>query len=102
MILREGTITVLFVDSKGQMLVGTNDNGISVIEGEEVISTLSEKEGLPSDSVRCFAETSDGLYYIGSAADLAVAKQLEDGSLQIIKVLKWENPLSLQNPKENK
>ena len=81
------TVRCLFVDSKGQMLVGTNDNGISVIEGEEVISTLSEKEGLPSDSVRCFAETSDGLYYIGSAADLAVAKQLEDGSLQIIKVI---------------
>ena len=81
------TVRCLFVDSKGQMLVGTNDNGISVIESEEVISTLSEKDGLPSDSVRCFTETSTGLYYIGTAADLAVAQQSEDGTLKILKVI---------------
>ena len=80
------TVRCLYVDSKGQMFVGTNDNGLSIIENEEVKTTLSEKEGLPSDSVRCIAESSDGLYYIGTSAELA-AVVYDDNKLKVKKII---------------
>ena len=72
------TVRCLFVDEDGRMFVGTNDNGLSIIINEEIANVLTEKNGLPSDSVRCITSSSDGLYYVGTSAQLAVV-EINDG-----------------------
>ena len=72
------TVRCLFVDEEGRMFVGTNDNGVSILINEEITNVLTEKNGLPSDSVRCITSSSDGLYYIGTSAQLAVV-EINDG-----------------------
>ncbi len=55
----------LFEDSRGRLWVGTNDNGaVMLSDGESTHYTY--KEGLPSSSIRGFAEGADGTVYIGS------------------------------------
>ena len=53
----------LFEDSKGRIWVATNDNGVVVLDGEER-THISYKEGLPSSSVRIFAEDQNGDVYV--------------------------------------
>ena len=72
------TVRCLYVDGDGRMLVGTNDNGLSIIINEEIQNVLTEKNGLPSDSVRCITCAADGMYYVGTAAELAVV-EINDG-----------------------
>ncbi len=55
----------LFEDSKGRIWVGTNDNGVVIIDGN-IKSHLTYKEGLPSSSIRTFAEDGEGNVYIGT------------------------------------
>lgn len=57
----------LFEDSKGRIWVGTNDNGVVVIDGDE-FKHYSYKEGLPSSSIRCFAEDDKADVYIGTTS----------------------------------
>ena len=56
---------VIFEDSAGRIWVGTNDNGVVVIDGNEK-KHFTYKDGLPSSSIRSFAEDSEGRIYIGS------------------------------------
>ncbi|MCR5673965.1 MAG: response regulator [Lachnospiraceae bacterium] len=56
---------VMFEDSIGRIWVGTNDNGIVMLEGQTSVR-YTYKDGLPSSSIRSFAESSDGVIYIGS------------------------------------
>ena len=68
------TVRCLYADEYGKLLVGTNDNGFSVIENEEVACVCTEKDGLPADSIRCITSTGNGVYYIGTTAELAVVE----------------------------
>lgn len=68
------TVRCLYADEDDRLLVGTNDNGFSVIENEEVICVLTEKSGLPADSVRCLTGVGNNIYYIGTSAELAVVE----------------------------
>ena len=79
------TVRCLYVDGDGRMLVGTNDNGLSIIINEEIQNVLTEKNGLPSDSVRCITSAADGMYYVGTAAELAVV-EINDG-IRIKKII---------------
>lgn len=72
------TVRCLYVDADGRLLVGTNDNGLSIIINENVTNVLTEKNGLPSDSVRCIVSAADGMYYVGTTAELAVV-EINDG-----------------------
>lgn len=72
------TVRCLYVDDEGRLFVGTNDNGLSILINEEITDVLTEKNGLPSDSVRCITSASDGRYYIGTSAELAVV-EINDG-----------------------
>lgn len=72
------TVRCLYVDDDGRLFVGTNDNGLSILINEEITDVLTEKNGLPSDSVRCITSASDGKYYIGTSAELAVV-EINDG-----------------------
>ncbi|MBO4373631.1 MAG: response regulator [Lachnospiraceae bacterium] len=57
----------LFEDSLGRIWVGTNDNGIVVTDGEKN-THITYKEGLPSSSIRAFAEDNEGKIYAGTTA----------------------------------
>lgn len=59
----------LFEDSKGRVWVGTNDNGVVVIDGNER-TQLTYKEGLPASSIRVFAEDAEGNVFIGTTAGI--------------------------------
>lgn len=57
----------LFEDSQGRIWIGTNDNGVVVLDhGDD--THLTYKEGLPSSSIRSFAEDEEGNIYIGTTA----------------------------------
>ena len=56
----------MFQDSKKRIWVGTNDNGVVLMDGDERIR-FTYKEGLRSSSVRAIAEDTDGTVYIGTA-----------------------------------
>ncbi len=60
----------IFEDHLGRIWVGTNDNGVVVIDGPE-ISRYTYKEGLPSSSIRTFAEDDTGRIYIGTTGGVA-------------------------------
>lgn len=60
----------LFEDSQNRLWVGTNDNGVIVMDGHNSIH-YEKGEGLASSSIRTFAEDSDGNIYIGSTAGVS-------------------------------
>ena len=60
----------LFEDSSHRIWVGTNDNGVVVIEGEKR-RQYTYKDGLPSSSIRIFAEDFHGNVFIGTTSGIA-------------------------------
>lgn len=60
----------IYEDSKGRIWVGTNDNGVILIEGEKRIHYTYE-EGLPSSSIRAICEDGKGNIYIGTISGMA-------------------------------
>ena len=63
-----------FQDSKDRVWVGTNDNGVVVLDGNER-TWLTYKEGLPSSSIRIFSEDQNGNVFIGTTAGVCYADQ---------------------------
>ncbi|MDC7280062.1 ATP-binding protein [Butyrivibrio fibrisolvens] len=61
---------VIFQDSKGKIWVGTNDNGVVVID-DGVRTHFTFEEGLPSSSIRTFAEDDEGNVFIGTTQGIA-------------------------------
>ena len=49
----------LFVDSKGRLLIGTNDSGLAVLENNE-FTFYNHREGLRNSSVRSMVEDDHG------------------------------------------
>ena len=88
-----------FEDSKGRIWVGTNDNGVVVINGQEV-RQYTYKDGLPSSSIRNFAEDKDGNVFIATATGLAFVKengllyQLSHSQLNTERILKLDSDSS--------
>ena len=62
----------IFEDSEGRIWVGTNDNGVVVIDGDKRVH-LTYKDGLLSSSIRIFAEVKIGNVFIGTTAGLCYA-----------------------------
>ena len=60
----------LFEDSKGRLWVGTNDNGVVVMNGSES-RRYTYQDGLQSSSIRSFAEDGGGTVYIASTGGVA-------------------------------
>ncbi len=54
----------VFEDSLHRIWIGTNDNGVVMLDGDQHHYTY--KEGLPSSCIRAFAESNDGTIYIGT------------------------------------
>ncbi|MBE5906495.1 MAG: hybrid sensor histidine kinase/response regulator, partial [Lachnospiraceae bacterium] len=59
----------LFEDSKGRVWMGTNGDGVVVMEHSRK-THYSKNDGLPSDSIRSFAEDKKGNIYIGTTAGI--------------------------------
>ncbi|MBP3742071.1 MAG: response regulator [Treponema sp.] len=60
----------LFEDSKKRLWVATNDNGVVVLYDEKS-RRYNYKDGLPSSSVRVFAEDAEGNIFIGTTSGVA-------------------------------
>ncbi len=72
------SVTTLFEDSRKRLWVGTNDNGVAVMDkGKNTM--FSMENGLSSDTIRSVVETEDGLIYIATTKGVAVV----DGQMQI-------------------
>lgn len=67
-------VNCLYTDESGRLWIGTNDDGISICINENIANSLTEENGLPSDSVRCITQCSDGNYYVGTTRSLVVLK----------------------------
>ena len=78
-------VNCLYMDEEGRLWIGTNDNGIAISIHEKVANTLDAAQGLPSDSVKCMVQGTDGNYYIGTSAGMAIVTQ--KNGLAIAKVL---------------
>ena len=65
-------VNCLYVDEEGRLWIGTNDNGLSILINERLVSVIDTSEGMPSDSVRSIVESSDGYYYIGTSDSMQV------------------------------
>ncbi|MBQ1548421.1 MAG: hybrid sensor histidine kinase/response regulator, partial [Lachnospiraceae bacterium] len=61
-----------YQDSKGRIWVATNDNGAVVLDGKKRVH-LTYKDGLPSSSLRIFAEDKNENVFIGTATGLCYA-----------------------------
>lgn len=85
----------LFQDSKGRIWVGTNDNGVVVIDGQETVH-ITYREGLPSSSVRSFAEDTDQNIYIGTTAGVCYADMSMNINVIDDKILNDEIVLRLE------
>ena len=86
----------LFEDSKGRIWVGTNDNGVVVLDHEERIH-FTYKDGLNSSSIREFAEDNEGNVYIGTTAGVhyvdenMTLHQVDDERINNERVLKLDS-----------
>ena len=62
-----------FEDSQNRIWVGTNDNGVVVMEGEKA-RRYTYKDGLPASSIRSFAEDKAGTIFIATSSGLAFVR----------------------------
>ncbi len=65
------SVTAMLCDSKGRLWIGTNDGGIARYE-EGAFRYFNTKDGLSSDSIRCFYEDEQGNMYVGTTDRLCV------------------------------
>ncbi|MBO4421493.1 MAG: HD domain-containing protein [Lachnospiraceae bacterium] len=63
------SVVCLYVDSKNRLWIGTNDNGVAVMENGKY-KIYDTADGLGSSSVRCITEDSNGTIYIASTNGL--------------------------------
>lgn len=57
-----------FEDSKGRIWVGTNDNGVVILNRTGDVTHFTYKDGLPSSSIRIFEEDPKGNIFIGTTS----------------------------------
>ena len=65
------SVTRLYVDSKDRLWIGTNDNGVAVMEKGNY-TLFGVEEGLGSPSIRSIVEDSDGNIYIATTQGVVV------------------------------
>ncbi len=66
------SVISLYTDDEGRLLVGTNDNGLSIMINEQVVNTIDEEDGLLSNSVKDIISDSNGNYYIATTDGISV------------------------------
>ena len=76
------SVVSLFVDSNDRLWIGTNDNGAAVMDRYGHIVMYGKRDGLPSASVRSFAQGPEGVIYIATTQGVSVVDT--DGNLSLI------------------
>ena len=71
---------VIFEDRGHRIWVGTNDNGVVMIDGMQT-THLTDANGLTSASIRAFAEDGAGVIYIGSTK--GICRYENDGTIRV-------------------
>ena len=86
---------VIFEDNKKRIWIGTNDNGVVVLDGNKR-KQYTIFDGLPSSSIRSFVEDRSGNVIVGTTAGLCyfdedmVIRELYEPELEAERVLKLE------------
>jgi putative nucleotidyltransferase with HDIG domain len=60
----------MFMDSRGNLWVGSNDEGVICLKKNGDVQHFSVKDGLPNNSVRSFCEDKEGTIWVGTSAGL--------------------------------
>ena len=76
------SVVSLFVDRSDRLWIGTNDNGAAVMDRYGNVTTYGKHDGLPSASVRSFAEGPNGEIYIATTQGIAFVDR--DGNFSVI------------------
>ena len=76
------SVVSLFVDSSDRLWIGTNDNGAAVMDNVGNVTMYGKSDGLPSASVRDFAEGPGGEIYIATTQGVSYVNA--DGVLNTI------------------
>ena len=85
----------IYEDSRDRIWVGTNDNGVVVLDGAER-NQVSFLEGLPSASIRSFAEDKSGNVFIGTTTGICYVDksmnlhEVKDVRLDNARILKMD------------
>ena len=61
----------MFQDSRGNLWIGSNDEGVFFVKRTGEIRKFTVEDGLPNNSIRAFCEDKEGNIWIGTAAGLA-------------------------------
>ncbi len=89
----------LFEDKARRIWVATNDSGIVVLDGQERYH-FTKEDGLPSNSVRTFAEDNAGNVFVGTTAGICyvdtsmTVRPIRDDRINNERVLKLESDAS--------
>lgn len=67
------SISSLYVDSKDRLWIGTNDNGVAVMENGE-FRFWDEKDGLGSSKINDIEGDEDGCVYVGTTSGISMFK----------------------------
>lgn len=62
------SVRSIFEDSKGNLWIGSNDEGVEKLASDGTKEFFSEQRGLPNNSVRAITEDKNGNIWIGTAA----------------------------------
>ena len=65
------SISCLYVDSNDRLWIGTNDNGVALMEGGE-FRFWDEKDGLSSSKINDITGDADGNIYVGTTEGIAM------------------------------
>ena len=67
------SISSLYVDKQDRLWIGTNDNGVAVMENGE-FRFWSEKDGLGASKINDIEGDEDGCVYVGTTAGISMFK----------------------------
>lgn len=79
------TVNCLYEDEAGRLWIGTNDNGLSICINQNISNVVNREDGLPSNSVRCIVQNTEGYYYVGTTDGLAVMQL--SGGLKVYSII---------------
>lgn len=73
------TVRCLYIDTNGRLWIGTNDDGVAVME-DEMFTYYNKNDGLASSSVRSITEDNSGNIIIATTMGLSVIDQNDEVS----------------------
>ncbi|MBR1606202.1 MAG: HD domain-containing protein [Clostridia bacterium] len=75
------SIKCLYVDSKERLWMGTNDNGVAVME-KDSFRMWGKQDGMKSTHIRAITEDADGIIYVATTCGIAAIDP--DGRLRML------------------